>query len=107
MAYRFSIFIIGLIIAAYWMRVLRMARKARQKTGRAANFLPPELVGRTLRVLWIPVVIVWIVHPILLARKRNQNTGGKTPGKRGRKATFVLPTLGCTHQTKLFEKATH
>ena len=67
MAYRASIFIIGVIIAAYWMRVLRMARKARQKTGRAANFLPPELVGRTLRVLWIPVVIVWIVHPILTA----------------------------------------
>ena len=67
MAYRVSIFILGLIIAAYWARVLRMARKARHRTGRAANFLPPEPVGRVLRVLWIPVVIVWIVHPIVTA----------------------------------------
>jgi protein-S-isoprenylcysteine O-methyltransferase Ste14 len=67
MAYRVSIFILGLIVAAYWARVLRMARKARQRTGRAANFLPPEPVGRVLRVLWIPVVIIWIVHPIVTA----------------------------------------
>jgi protein-S-isoprenylcysteine O-methyltransferase Ste14 len=67
MAYRVSIFILGLIIAAYWARVLRMARQARKKTGRAANFLPPEPVGRVLRIVWIPVVIVWIVHPIVIA----------------------------------------
>jgi protein-S-isoprenylcysteine O-methyltransferase Ste14 len=67
MAYRVSVLILGLIIAAYWARVLRMARKARQKTGRAANFLPPEPLGRVLRVLWIPIVIVWIVHPIVTA----------------------------------------
>src|ERR1700735_3782356 len=67
MAYRVSIFILGVIIAAYWFRVLRMAGKARQKTGKAANFLPPEPIGRVLRVLWIPVVIIWIVDPIVAA----------------------------------------
>jgi protein-S-isoprenylcysteine O-methyltransferase Ste14 len=65
MAYRVCTFILGLIIAAYWGRVVRMARKARQRTGRAANFFPPEPVGRLLRVLWIPVVIIWVVHPFI------------------------------------------
>ncbi|HSU67308.1 MAG TPA: isoprenylcysteine carboxylmethyltransferase family protein [Tepidisphaeraceae bacterium] len=65
MTYRIVVFVLGLIVAAYWMRVVRMARKARQKTGRAANFLPPEPIGRLLRVLWIPVVTIWIVHPFV------------------------------------------
>src|SRR5579859_5259321 len=67
MIYRVASFILGLIIAAYWGRVLRMARKARQKTGRAANFLPPEPVGRVLRILWVPVVLVWVIHPLVTA----------------------------------------
>ena len=67
MAYRLAALAIGLVITAYWARVARMARKARRKTGRAANFLPPEPIGRVLRVVWIPVVIIWIVHPFLIA----------------------------------------
>ena len=65
--YRVPILLIGLIVAAYWGRVLRMARKARQKTGRAANFLPPEPVGRLLRILWVPVVLMWVIHPFVTA----------------------------------------
>jgi len=65
MSYRVSAFILGLIIGGYWLRVLRMARKAKRTRGRAANFLPPEPVGRILRVLWIPIVLVWIVHPFV------------------------------------------
>lgn len=65
MGYRVSAFILGLIIGGYWLRVLRMARKARKNSGRAANFLPPEPVGRLLRLLWIPIVLVWIVHPFI------------------------------------------
>lgn len=58
---------LGLIIGGYWLRVARMARKARQKTGRAANFLPAEPIGRVLRIAWIPVVIVWIAQPFVTA----------------------------------------
>lgn len=58
---------LGLIVGGYWLRVLRMARKARQKTGRAANFLPAEPVGRALRIAWIPVVIVWVLQPFIAA----------------------------------------
>ena len=74
MAYRLAALTIGLVIAAYWARVARMARKARRKTGRAANFLPPEPIGRLLRLIWIPVVIIWIVHPFLIA------AGATNPG---------------------------
>ncbi|HEY8749104.1 MAG TPA: hypothetical protein VIM11_14065, partial [Tepidisphaeraceae bacterium] len=67
MAYRLAALCIGLLVAFYWARVVRMARKARKKTGRAANFLPPEPVGRLLRIIWIPVVVTWIVHPFMTA----------------------------------------
>jgi len=70
MAYRLAAFSLGLIVAAYWWRVVRMARKARRATGRAANFLPAEPVGRALRIVWVPVVIVWIVHPFVTAVAR-------------------------------------
>lgn len=74
MAYRLAVLVIGLVIGAYWLRVLRMARKARKKTGRAANFLPPEAVGRVLRLIWIPVVVIWIAHPFLTAATRSAPT---------------------------------
>src|SRR5947209_2979731 len=67
LAYRLATLAIGLIVGAYWARVVRMARKARKKTGRAANFFPPEALGRVLRVIWIPVIVLWIVQPFVTA----------------------------------------
>lgn len=64
-SYRIAVFALGLIVGAYWLRVLRMAHKARQKTGRAANFLPAEAIGRMLRMMWIPIVIYWISQPFV------------------------------------------
>jgi protein-S-isoprenylcysteine O-methyltransferase Ste14 len=58
---------LGVIIGAYWARVLRMVLKFRRTTGRAANFVPPEPLGRALRVLWYPTVILWIAHPFISA----------------------------------------
>lgn len=54
--------LLGFILAAYWARVVRLAIKARRRTGKAANFLPPEPLGRVLRILWYPVVVAWIAH---------------------------------------------
>jgi protein-S-isoprenylcysteine O-methyltransferase Ste14 len=65
MSYRLATLVIGLVIGAYWARVARMARKARRKTGRAANFLPPEPLGRVLRLIWVPIVVIWIAHPFV------------------------------------------
>lgn len=59
--------LIGLIVAAYWGRVIRLVLKTRRKTGRAGNFLPPEPLGRVLRLVWYPTVLAWIIHPLVLA----------------------------------------
>jgi len=58
---------LGSIVAFYWYRVLQMAANARRRTGRAANLLPPEPLGRAIRILWAPAVGVWIAHPIASA----------------------------------------
>jgi len=58
---------LGSIVALYWYRVIRMAAKARRRTGRAANLLPPEPLGRFLRLIWGPVIVVWITHPFISA----------------------------------------
>jgi protein-S-isoprenylcysteine O-methyltransferase Ste14 len=67
MSYRIAAFALGLIIGGYWLRVMRMARKARQRTGRAGNLVPPEPVGRMLRLLWTPIVLLWIGQPFVAA----------------------------------------
>jgi protein-S-isoprenylcysteine O-methyltransferase Ste14 len=59
--------LVGLILAFYWWRVVRMAYKLRRKIGKAANFVPPESLGRALRWIWRPVVAIWVVHPLLNA----------------------------------------
>jgi protein-S-isoprenylcysteine O-methyltransferase Ste14 len=56
---------VGFILVIYWARVARMAWKMRRKTGRAANFIPAEPLGRVLRLLWQPVVIAWIFLPLV------------------------------------------
>jgi protein-S-isoprenylcysteine O-methyltransferase Ste14 len=58
---------VGVIVAAYWWRVLRMAYKMSRRTGRAANFVPVEPLGKMLRLIWQPVVWLWIAHPLASA----------------------------------------
>ena len=62
---------LGSIYAFYWLRVIQMAARARRRTGRAANFVPPEPLGRGLRLFWGPAVFIWIVHPIASAFLRH------------------------------------
>lgn len=57
--------IIGLIIGIYWLKVLQMVARTKREVGRAANFVPPEKLGRLLRIVWIPVVLLWIFLPLL------------------------------------------
>jgi len=65
--------VIGIIMLSYWGRVTRMAYKMRRKTGRAANFIPTEPLGRILRILWWPIVIVWIGLPFAAAFKASSH----------------------------------
>ncbi len=52
----------GIITTAYWARAMRLAYKMRQQTGNAANFTPAEVIGRKIRILWRPLVVLWIAH---------------------------------------------
>jgi len=52
----------AVILTAYWARAMRLAYKMRQQTGNAANFSPPEDIGRKIRILWRPLVVIWIAH---------------------------------------------
>ena len=46
-----------------------MAAKMRRKTGRGANFIPAELLGKILRIIWQPIVWAWIALPFAAAFK--------------------------------------
>jgi protein-S-isoprenylcysteine O-methyltransferase Ste14 len=59
--------ILGLILFAYWARVIRLTLKARRRSGRAGNFIPTERLGRWLRLIWNPVVVAWIALPLAVA----------------------------------------
>jgi protein-S-isoprenylcysteine O-methyltransferase Ste14 len=56
--------LIGVMIGAYWARVLKLVRKMRMTAGADANLVPPEPLGRLLRLVWYPVVGIWIAHPL-------------------------------------------
>jgi protein-S-isoprenylcysteine O-methyltransferase Ste14 len=77
-------FIFGVLLTIYWGRVMRLVYKVRRNTGKSANLRPPERLGRALRLLWVPIVTVWITQGYLagllphdslpwLVRPLNQN----------------------------------
>jgi protein-S-isoprenylcysteine O-methyltransferase Ste14 len=57
---------IGLIVGFYWARVIKLVLKTRRDSGRAANFVPPEMLGRVLRIIWYPTVTAWICLPLVV-----------------------------------------
>jgi protein-S-isoprenylcysteine O-methyltransferase Ste14 len=63
----------GFIITAYWARAMRLAYKIKKQTGNAANFTPPEKLGRKIRFLWRPLVVLWITHFFINAFTAPQN----------------------------------
>lgn len=63
----FPALIFGVLLTIYWARVVRLVYKVRKTTGKSANFRPPERLGRILRFLWVPIVIVWIGQGYLAA----------------------------------------
>ena len=61
--------LLGMILAAYWGRVMQMAYKARVK-GRASNLVPPERIGKILRLIWAPLIVIWVSQPFVAAISR-------------------------------------
>ncbi len=59
--------VVGVVVAAYWFRVMCMAIKMRRRIGRAANLIPAEPLGRALRLIWQPIVCIWVICPFCTA----------------------------------------
>jgi len=57
--------LVGLIVATYWGRVLRLMWKIRRKASHSANVVPPGPLGWLTRALWFPVVFLWILIPLV------------------------------------------
>ncbi len=62
---RAASFLVSLILMAYWNRVMSMVRKARRRAGHSANLVPRERTGRWIRIFWIPLIVAWVVLPLL------------------------------------------
>lgn len=61
---RIPAFVAGCSLLIYWSAVVVKAQRARRwKHG--ANIIPPERIGRWLRIVWVPLVITWLVQPWL------------------------------------------
>lgn len=56
--------VVSLVVGFYWARVVKMAWKAR--ASHRGHLLPPEDIGRKLRLLWGPVVALWVALPLLM-----------------------------------------
>lgn len=57
--------IIGIVVTVYWSRVMIMVRRFRKTAGHGANLVPPEPLGRILRIVWMPVILLWILLPFV------------------------------------------
>jgi protein-S-isoprenylcysteine O-methyltransferase Ste14 len=40
-----------------------MVKRAPKVSGHGANLVPPEKLGRVLRFIWMPVILLWLVLP--------------------------------------------
>jgi protein-S-isoprenylcysteine O-methyltransferase Ste14 len=67
--------LVGCIVAIYWARVVRLMRKSKRRVGRLANFIPPEPVGLLTRLIWVPVVALWITLPLLAGLRMARGRG--------------------------------
>lgn len=61
----YAALLIGLVMLTYWMRVIYMVRRTRKTVGHNAHLVPPEPLGRLLRIVWVPVVVLWVLHPLM------------------------------------------
>ena len=70
--------IAALCLTIYWFYVIRKLIRMRRKHGTDPNALPKEAVGRLMRILWYPVIMIliaalWVaavIAPDYLARSR-------------------------------------
>ena len=61
--------IAGCCLLVYWGTVVRKALRFNRKESHGVNLIPGERMGRWIRVLWIPTILLWCVQPWLVLRK--------------------------------------
>lgn len=66
-AHRVAELVLAIEIAIYWGTVLVKSYRLSRKIGRYPNVIPREKIGRRLRLLWAPTVLVWCVLPWITA----------------------------------------
>lgn len=70
MSLRIPALLLGVILVIYWGRVLQMAARSRKRSGRSANLIPGETLGRALRLFWAPAILIWVGQPWVIALMR-------------------------------------
>jgi protein-S-isoprenylcysteine O-methyltransferase Ste14 len=94
-ATQFAWLILGIVTGAYWVCVLAMALKVRRSSGRAANFIPAERLGRWLRIIWTPIVGIWIANPFYAALARRPIWELSPIGRNAGWVSAGLASVGC------------
>jgi protein-S-isoprenylcysteine O-methyltransferase Ste14 len=56
-------------LLVYWGTVVRKAFRFTRKETHGVNLIPPERVGRWIRVLWVPTIVAWCFQPWLALRE--------------------------------------
>jgi protein-S-isoprenylcysteine O-methyltransferase Ste14 len=65
--------IAGCCLLVYWGAVVRKAVRFSRKEVHAVNLIPREPVGRWMRVVWVPTIVLWCIQPWLALRKHTHN----------------------------------
>ncbi|HEX4124368.1 MAG TPA: isoprenylcysteine carboxylmethyltransferase family protein [Tepidisphaeraceae bacterium] len=60
----------GAIMALYWFKVMQLVDRARRWTGKAGGLVPREPIGRATRLIWTPVIAIWIIVPLITGLHR-------------------------------------
>jgi protein-S-isoprenylcysteine O-methyltransferase Ste14 len=70
---RIPAFVSGCCLLVYWGAVVVKAQRAR-RWQHGANVIPPERIGRWLRIIWVPLVIVWCAQPWIVVTQNQHGT---------------------------------
>ena len=71
---RIPAFVSGCCLLVYWGAVVVKAQRAR-RWQHGANVIPPERIGRWLRIVWVPLVIVWCAQPWIVFARNPHGAG--------------------------------
>jgi protein-S-isoprenylcysteine O-methyltransferase Ste14 len=63
----------GAIVAIYWFKVLQLVGRARKRSV-SAGLVPREPIGRAIRLIWTPIILIWIIVPVMTGLRRQSLT---------------------------------